>query len=925
MKKIYLLFLVLVNISFSEIYISKNKTEEDLLNDIRKEKITFGLSNNKYYTTKLDNGLSINDIVKDLLGNYLKLNINFIEQPFNTNLMELKNKKIDGIGFANRDDKRENIFDFTKTIFNEEIYVVSNTKKVNSLEDIENENIFIEKGAIYGKFFEAVLENNDLKANLIETSKLELNNNLIITPIPVMFNPKYGIKVSNASGEALAFSNKYDKLIPIVDNALNEKYREKINSQILKRILGLAYENFNNSLNEEEKEYLKKLKKIRVIYENDVDSILSYKLQKDSIYKGIAPNLLNRLGELLNLEIIDLTSLNTENKIESLKNNEVDALLLSKTKERSKHLRFTNKIDDIGLYVVSLKNSNIDNRTVGVVKNSVEESVAYRYDTKKNIRLYSSYKELLFALNENEIGNILTTQKDFDSNIYTSRFFEEIPINFALCKNNKNLEEILNKGMKYLINKDMIIGKSILEKESIDIFTKNKTKQNTIFFIIISLVLFITLIMSIIKVILDYKHKKELLKDPLSGLPNRSVFNEFCLNKGNNVEGYIFIIDFDNFKYMNDKYGHEFGDSIIVEFSNFLKNKLGQNYIFRISGDEFYGVLFNEIKDILEIFSKYKDECELLKKYDISISLGLYKKMKSKNINLAFKYADLALFEAKKMNGFSYKIADEVFICQKEKEMEILELLRGDLKEIYPVYQPKINLKDNKIIGAESLARCYCEKLGNLYPNEFIGIAEEYDLIHRIDYRIAEQTMKLLKEWIENNKISDDFRLSFNISVKTFSREDLVAQIRYLMEKYNISGEYLEIEITESILVRDMKDIINKLNALISLGIQISLDDFTAGHSTAGLLPILPISVIKFDKSLLDSLETNGTKGMIVYMKLASLIEGLKMKIVSEGIETEKQLAFLKSLGIDYGQGYLIGKPTVQNKNSFLKIEEFMS
>lgn len=793
------------------------------------------------------------------------------------------------------------------------------------MEDIENENIFIEKGAIYGKFFQAVLENNDLVSNLIEIENLNLNNNIIITPIPALFNPKYAIKVSNASGEALAFSNEFDELIPIVNNALNEKYREGINKQILSRMLGLAYKNFNDSLNSEEKKYLEKLKEIKVIYENDVDSILSYKVKKENEYKGVAPNILNRLGKVLNLDIIDLTSKNIKNKIGSLENNEVDVLLLSKTKKRSKDLRFTNKIYDIGLYVVSLKSTNIDNRTIGVVKNSVEESVAYRYDTKKNIKIYSNYSELLKALNTYEIGNILTTQRDFDTNFYTSRFFEMIPINFALCKKNENLEGILNKGIKYLINKEMIIKKSILEKESIDTFTQTKAKRDKIFLIFILLILFAVLIMIIIKMILDHGHKKELLKDPLSGLPNRIVFNEFCLTKGDNIEGYVFIIDFDNFKYMNDKYGHEFGDSIIIEFSKFLKDKFEQNYIFRISGDEFYGVLFNEIKDILEIFSKYKSECKLLKEHDISISLGIYKKDKNSNINLAFKYADLALFEAKKIGGFSYKIADENFICKKEREMEVLDLLRGDLKEIYPVYQPKINLKNNKIIGAESLARCYCEKLGNLYPNEFIGIAEEFDLIHCIDYKIAEKTMELLKEWIDKNKIDDNFRISFNISVKTFSREDLVARIKSLMEKYNISGKYLEIEITESILVRDMKDIINKLNALISLGIQISLDDFTAGHSTAGLLPILPISIIKFDKSLLDSLEANGTKGMIVYMKLVSLIDGLKMKIVSEGIETEKQLAFLKSLGVDYGQGFLIGKPKIQTKDSFLKIEEFMS
>ena len=145
--------------------------------------------------------------------------------------------------------------------------------------------------------------------------------------------------------------------------------------------------------------------------------------------------------------------------------------------------------------------------------------------------------------------------------------------------------------------------------------------------------------------------------------------------------------------------------------------------------------------------------------------------------------------------------------------------------------------------------------------------------------------------------------------MKTFKRDDLITVLTGLLNYFKVPGKYIEVEITESIFILDMKDLITKLKALKNLGIQISLDDFTAGHSTAGLLPLLPMDVVKFDKSLLDSLEVNKSKGKIVYKNLTSLIKDLNFKIVSEGVETKEQLEFLKFLGVDYAKGYYFSKP----------------
>jgi len=180
---------------------------------------------------------------------------------------------------------------------------------------------------------------------------------------------------------------------------------------------------------------------------------------------------------------------------------------------------------------------------------------------------------------------------------------------------------------------------------------------------------------------------------------------------------------------------------------------------------------------------------------------------------------------------------------------------------------------------------------------------------------LADKNNKLnfIIEFIKNqllaNKLPENFRLSFNISVVTFKRNDLIDTLKNLLQKHDISGKYFEVEITESVFITDIQDLIQKLQALSNLGFLISLDDFTAGHSTAGILPLLPINIVKFDKSLLDSREVNKNKGNIVYKSLISLIKELNLKIVAEGVETQEQLEYLKNLDVDYAQGYYIGKP----------------
>ncbi|MGL4671932.1 EAL domain-containing protein, partial [Cetobacterium sp.] len=212
-------------------------------------------------------------------------------------------------------------------------------------------------------------------------------------------------------------------------------------------------------------------------------------------------------------------------------------------------------------------------------------------------------------------------------------------------------------------------------------------------------------------------------------------------------------------------------------------------------------------------------------------------------------------------------------------------------------------------IGAEALTRWNNSDLGLVSPIEFIPIAEELGMIHKIDYKIAELAVKETKKMLSQKRVKDDFRMSFNMSVETFRRDDIVEYIFSLLEKYSLDGKNLEIEITESMFLKDAKNVILKLQKLSEKGIYISVDDFTAGYSTVGLLTTLPIDVVKFDRSLMATICENSDKGRSVYIGLAKMIKSLKLKVVAEGIEGKEQYEFLKEIGINYGQGYYLGKP----------------
>lgn len=921
MKKIIFFFLFTISISFSEVYIPKNNQEKIFLNNLKKEKIVIGLLQSQLYNEIKINEKTVNDILKEIFIDYLELNVDFKVDTLENLYGDCKNGEIQGIGLINKEKSLIKYLDFTDTIYNEELYIMSDQKRINFLEDLDNGWIYSTPNNVHIGFMKEILENSDLSATFVQTRNLEnYKKEFILTQSPFIYNFRYFLKISNSSGVVIGITNRFEELVPILNSAIKSKYEIILRKHMEDIKNYYILDNFYKSLTNSEKEYLSNLNSLNVFYEHKNNSIVSYYSEINNKYAGIFPNILNILGEKLNIKINDLTG-KLENPTLELKNKNIDMLVLSKTSDRSEEFIFSDKIYGLNTYIVSLKNNIRNSQRIGIIPNSVEEQIIKKYDVDKNIKKYKNYDSMLASLNNGELKSIVTINiNNLDSRIYNTNFFETIPVNMAFNKDDQILRNIFNKGIISLIDKDKISDSAILEKENEEReLLRKSNNQKSVLIIVIALFIILILFL-LMKYKSDRRLQKELLKDPLSGLPNRIVFNKFCKNIANNLKGYVFILDLDDFKEINDNYGHESGDEVIAEISKYLREHFKEDYIFRISGDEIYGMFLKDIKKIMDGISKYKENNPIFLKYDVNFSLGLYYKKVGENINSAFRYADMAMFDAKKRKGFSFRIADNYFIEKKEKEEKIISLLKGNIEDIYPVFQPKMKVSSEKITGGEVLARCRSIELGDISPAIFIPIAEEHNLIYKIDYKMAEEAIKFVRKWIDNKKIKKGFRISFNLSVKTFGRKDLVEQITNILEKYKVSGEYVEIEITETILIREMKDIVGKLSSLINLGIQISLDDFTAGHSTAGFLSLLPIKIVKFDKSLLDSITKSEEKGKIVYINLISLVKDLKLKIVSEGVETLEQIDFLREHKVDYIQGYLVGKPKEDIEEDFFEV-----
>ncbi len=425
----------------------------------------------------------------------------------------------------------------------------------------------------------------------------------------------------------------------------------------------------------------------------------------------------------------------------------------------------------------------------------------------------------------------------------------------------------------------------------------------------------------------ERKHRESKMEymafyDMLTGLPNKVQFMGTledtlrCIGEG--VCRYsILMIDLDNFKIHNDLLGLDFCDQLLKQVGNRLTQILGQeNMVARFGGDEFLILIRNhqDVKEVEKIcqniLSIFDSPFVLMEKsVYLSVSIGVVHGLEAgQTANNVLRNADTALNKAKESGKNQYCIYDaqmhDEIIRKSNVEECIREALAKDNLLIY--YQLQQDLSKDDIRGVEALARLNSEKLGMILPLEFIEVAEYTGLIIPLGSWILKNACKQGKAWIDSGcKIG---RLSVNISVHQLRHENFYDQVEMILKETQFPVNQLELEITESILLELSQDNIEILKKLRSLGVSIALDDFGTGYSSLNYLTVLPIDILKIDKSFLKRALERETEHQVI-KSITELAHSLNLKVVCEGVESAEQKEILKEMGCDYIQGYYFAKP----------------
>lgn len=425
-------------------------------------------------------------------------------------------------------------------------------------------------------------------------------------------------------------------------------------------------------------------------------------------------------------------------------------------------------------------------------------------------------------------------------------------------------------------------------------------------------------------IIYNKKKKEDYLKkiaytDPLTGADSIDKFkiNSNKLFAKNNPEEYaLFYIDVDKFKYINDMFGYDMGNDTLIHISNTIASELKEDEIFaRVSADHFVLLIkYKTDDDIKTRLNNIYNKVQILSNpkinyYKLILDCGIYKISKSDNdINTIMDRANTARKTIKggHKNSFAFydKEMHKKILKEKEIENSMVDALNNGEFIVY--FQPKYSLSDYQIIGAEALVRWDNPQKGLIPPIEFIPVFERNGFIVNIDFYVFEEVCKKIREWMdEGQKVVP---ISVNLSRMHFVNSNFIEKFKLIVDKYKIPTRLIELELTETAVLDNIEGLLDTMNNLKEKGFVISMDDFGTGYSSLNLLKELPVDILKLDRAFFtEKDESNNEK--IVISNVIKMAKELKMKVISEGVETISQVEFLKQIGCDMVQGYLFSKP----------------
>jgi diguanylate cyclase (GGDEF)-like protein len=413
--------------------------------------------------------------------------------------------------------------------------------------------------------------------------------------------------------------------------------------------------------------------------------------------------------------------------------------------------------------------------------------------------------------------------------------------------------------------------------------------------------------------------------DALTGLPNRLVLNdwlgqELARARRDDAQLAVFFMDLDRFKNVNDSLGHAAGDELLRQLARTLLDCVtATDLVVRLGGDEFViviGELHNQHNPISFVSAVADKILTALKQpvtvaglpmiVSTSIGIALFPD-DADNVPDLLKNADAAMYHAKSEGRANFRFYSPELNAAALENIKLEQQLRGAIgrKELLVFYQPKVDW-DGRIVGAEALIRWRHTELGMISPAKFIPLAEQTSLIVEISDWVLEQTCL----WVNacHAQGLGPLRISVNLSAVDFKHPELVEKIASVLSRTGVDPKFIELELTESVAIGNIKACVERMHQLKTLGLTLSMDDFGTGFSSLSYLKDLPLDVLKIDQSFVRHLESDDSSAAIVRAILA-LADGLGMETIAEGVETAAQLQLLKHHHCGLFQGYLFSRP----------------
>jgi diguanylate cyclase (GGDEF)-like protein len=422
--------------------------------------------------------------------------------------------------------------------------------------------------------------------------------------------------------------------------------------------------------------------------------------------------------------------------------------------------------------------------------------------------------------------------------------------------------------------------------------------------------------------------------DNLTGLPNRLLFKEHLslslahAVRSNKVAAILFL-DLDRFKQINDTLGHSIGDKLLQEVAERLlicvrkSDVVGRDEggdltssVARLGGDEFTVLLTDivTLQDAARVARRIIDNVSQPINLDghevivtTSIGISLYPD-DGKDVVTLIKNADTAMYHAKDQGRNNFQFYTQSMNATAYERLVLENNLRKALEreEFFLHYQPQFDIATAEIIGVEALVRWKHPKMGIVSPGEFIPLAEETGLITQIDEWVMQTACAQNKLWQMAGL--PPITIAVNLSGQHFIRKNLLDTVTRIIEDTGLDPRYLDLELTESVLMKNAKDTVNTLRALKEIGLHISIDDFGTGYSSLSYLKRFPLDTLKIDQSFVREITTDSDSAAITTAIIA-MAHSLKLRVLAEGVETEEQLAFLRDHGCHAMQGFLYSRP----------------